>query len=159
MFATAIETTDRPATISWLAAPIVERRRPSARDRDHDRDRLPDDLVEGDRAVAADRRLVLEDEARDVLARLGVQRDVDRERSTDPLARMELDDLGRIVEPGRHAGLRLVPEPAAEPAVDDRVDVGRVRPGGDGTAVVADLDLERPRARRAASSGRSRSPA
>ena len=58
-----------------------QRRRSPARDGDDHRDGLADDLVEGDISAAAqDGLVVLEDQARDVLAGLRRRRHADRER-------------------------------------------------------------------------------
>ena len=127
VFVTATETTESGAREVRRRAD-GEAGRSAARDGDHDGDRLAHDLVEGDGTVAGDRLVVLEDEARDVLARPGPGRDGDLERTADGRARRQGADVGRIVDPARRAGLRSPRCPSAEAAVDDRVDIGRIRP-------------------------------
>ena len=79
------------------------------------------------------------------LAGKSIRGNRDRECTTDGLARGKCNNVGGIVDPRRHAALRRIAQACAEAAVNDGVDVGRVRPGRQrGAAVVGDLDLEPP---------------
>jgi hypothetical protein len=76
---------------------------------------------------------------------MGLARHRDREHAANAAPGLELDDGHRVVEPGGHAGRRLVAVAPAEAAVDDRVDISRIRPRGDRMrAGVAELDLQGP---------------
>ncbi len=99
--------------------------------RHDDGDRLPDDLIQADGSCIEDRLVVLQDEARDVLAGCGAVGNGNGERAMGRVARRELQHVGRVVDPAGCAGLGLVTKPASEAAVDDRVDVRCVRRGCD----------------------------
>ena len=103
VFSTATETIDRPATTDVRRAADREAGARGPGHGDDDRDGLPDDLGQADGATAGDRLVVLEDQARDVLAgrRRGGNGDV--ERAPDRLARPEGGDRVAVVEPGGHA--------------------------------------------------------
>ena len=70
--------------------------------------RLADDLIETDRRSIEDRLVVLQDEARDVLAGSGSVRNRNGERPMRRVAGRKVQDLGRVVDPGGRTGPGLV---------------------------------------------------
>ncbi len=129
----------RPQARRWKGQAGLGR----TRDIDRDRNDLADDLVEGDLTGAADRRLGLDHQTRDGVARRRILRNGHREGTGGRRAGLERHCRGRVVEPAGGPGGRLILESGGHAAVDHRVGVRRE--GGRGDLCrpeVAELHLE-----------------